>query len=126
MFGDSWNGSMWRVTWILFFSLLIHSTQAQGATHHQLLHRHIHLPYCYTPRTPRIRYHLLMEMLTISKPSRDMNTLEVVHRLEISFCDGTVVLHSQAICSSGHHTANVKRANGNARAARCVGDPLPR
>lgn len=30
MSGDSWSRSMWRATWILFFSLLIHSTQAQG------------------------------------------------------------------------------------------------
>ncbi|XP_074519017.1 protein sidekick-2 isoform X3 [Halichoeres trimaculatus] len=29
MFEDSWGRSMWRATWILFFSLLIHSTQAQ-------------------------------------------------------------------------------------------------
>ncbi|XP_041830016.1 protein sidekick-2 isoform X1 [Melanotaenia boesemani] len=29
MFEDHWNGSMWRATWILFFSLLIHSAQAQ-------------------------------------------------------------------------------------------------
>ncbi|XP_056221672.1 protein sidekick-2 isoform X2 [Seriola aureovittata] len=29
MFEDSWSRSMWRATWILFFSLLIHSTQAQ-------------------------------------------------------------------------------------------------
>lgn len=26
----SWSGSMWRATWILCFSLLIHSAQAQG------------------------------------------------------------------------------------------------
>ncbi|XP_054860164.1 protein sidekick-2 isoform X3 [Amphiprion ocellaris] len=29
MFEESWSRSMWRATWILFFSLLIHSTQAQ-------------------------------------------------------------------------------------------------
>ncbi|KAM7370528.1 hypothetical protein PAMP_010064 [Pampus punctatissimus] len=30
MFEDSWSRSMWGATWILFFSLLTHSTQAQG------------------------------------------------------------------------------------------------
>lgn len=25
-----WGGSMWRATWIVFFSLLLHSAQAQG------------------------------------------------------------------------------------------------
>ncbi|KAM4525656.1 protein sidekick-2 isoform 3-T3 [Odontesthes bonariensis] len=29
MFEDNWNGSMWCATWILFFSLLIRSAQAQ-------------------------------------------------------------------------------------------------
>ncbi|XP_039991071.1 protein sidekick-2 isoform X1 [Xiphias gladius] len=29
MFEHSWSGSMWRATWILFFSLLIRSAQAQ-------------------------------------------------------------------------------------------------
>ncbi|KAM7381292.1 hypothetical protein PAMA_012235 [Pampus argenteus] len=31
MFEDSWSRSMWGATWILFFSLLTHSTQAQGS-----------------------------------------------------------------------------------------------
>lgn len=30
MFAGSWSGSMWRATWILYFSLHILSAQAQG------------------------------------------------------------------------------------------------
>lgn len=35
MFADSWSRSMWRATWILFFSLLIHSARAQGKKGHR-------------------------------------------------------------------------------------------